>query len=128
MLVDPHLLRLATEIEVGEYTPLLERLNLLNDESRCVIGDPQKPVPPACGVGQNNHEENRRLAAPVIPERGYDVEHIRRELLGGSCNCGLEQRLLRDGQWEVHESIIARLRLRGDIEQIRPRRIVKAIF
>ena len=90
MLVDACLLRLATEIEVGQNTPLLQRSNFLNDEGRHPIGDPQKLVPPAGSVGDNDHEKNGRLATPIISQSGYDVDSIRRKPLGGSCYCGLE--------------------------------------
>jgi len=90
MLVDAGMLRLATEIEVGQNTPLLQRSNFLNDESRHMIGDPQKPVPSAGGIGENDHEENGRLATPVISQSGYDVDNIRHKPLGRPCYCSLE--------------------------------------
>ena len=109
MPIDSRLLRLATEIEVGKYTPLFQRLNLLNDQTRYLISDPQKLLSSAGGIGEDDHEENSRRVTPVVSQGRYDVDNIRRELLGGSSYCGLEQRLLREGPWEVHESIIARL-------------------
>ena len=99
MLIDSCLLRLATEIEVGQHTPLLQRLNLLNDETRYLVCDPQKLLSSAGGIVENDHEENSRRATPVVSQRGYDVDHIRREPLGGSRYCGLERRLLRKRPW-----------------------------
>ena len=122
MLVDSCLLRLAAEIEIGQYTPFLQRLNLLNDETRYPIGDPQKLVSSAGGIGENDHEEDGRRATPVVSQGGYDVDNIRRELLGGSSYCGLEQRLLCESPWEVHEFIIARLDRNGEMS-VRPERI-----
>jgi hypothetical protein len=109
VLIDSCLLRLAAEIEVGQHTPLLQRLNLLNDETRYLIGDPQKLLSPAGGIGENDHEEDGRRATPVVSKGGHDVDNVRRELPGGPIYCGLEQGLLCESPWEVHESIIARL-------------------
>jgi hypothetical protein len=116
LLVDSCLLRLAAEIEVGQHTPLLQRLNLLNNETRYLIGDPQKLLSPAGGIGENDHEKDGWRTTPVVSQGGYDVNNVRRESLCGPIYCSLEQRLLRECPWEVHESIIARLD--GDEEMI----------
>jgi hypothetical protein len=98
VLVNSCLFRLATEIEIGQHTPLLQRFNLPIDEIRYLISDPQKLVSSAGGIGENDHEENGGLATPVISQGGYDVDNMPRELPSGSGNRGLEQRLLREAR------------------------------
>jgi hypothetical protein len=115
VLIDSCLFRLAAEIEVRQHTPLLQRLNLLNNETRYLIGDSQKLLSPASGIGENDHEEDGWRATPVVSQGGRDVDNVRREAPGGAIYCGLEQGLFRESPWELHESIIARLDSDGEM-------------
>ena len=106
-LTELGLLGLATEVEIGEHAPLFQGLNLLNDGLFNSVADVQELVTPAGGIGEDHHEENCRLSAPVVPKRRNNADHVRGEALRGSRYCRLESGLVGERRWNVHDFIIA---------------------
>ena len=107
-LVEFGLLRLAAKVEIGEHAPLFQWLNLLDDGLFDAVADAQKLIAPAGKIGKDYHEEDGRFAAPVVPERGNDIDHVRGEVFRGSRYCRPESGLLGERRWNVHHFIIAR--------------------
>ena len=107
-LVEPGLLRLAAEIEIGEDAPLFQWLNLLDNSLFDAVADTQELIAPAGKIGEDHHEENGRFSAPVVPERRNDIDHVRGEAFRSSRYCCLESGLLGERRWNVHDFIIAR--------------------
>ena len=98
----------AAKIEVGKNAPLFQGLNLLDDGLFDLVADVQELVAPAGSIGEDHHEENCRLSAPIVSKRGNDADHMRCEVLRGSRYCGLESGLVYKRRGNVHHSIIAR--------------------
>jgi len=107
-LVELGLLRLAAKVEIGEDAPLFQWLNLLDDSLFDAVADAQKLIAPAGKIGEDHHEENGRFPAPVVPERGNDIDHVRGEVFRSSRYCRLESGLLGERRRNVHDFIIAR--------------------
>lgn len=107
-LTELGLLRLAAEVEVGENSPLFQWLNLLVHGLFDAIADAQKLIALAGKIGEDHHEENGRFSAPVAPERGNDIDHMRGEALRNAGYGRPESSLLGERGWNVHDFIIAR--------------------
>ena len=107
-LIELGLLGLAAEVEVGKHAPLFQRLNLLDNGLFDLVADVQEPIAPAGGIGEDHHEENCRLSAPIVPKCWNDADHVRGEASRGSRYCRLESGLLSKRRWDLHDSIIAR--------------------
>ena len=82
-LIELGLLGLATEVEVGKHAPLFQGLNLLDYGLFDLVADVQELIAPAGGIGEDHHEEHRRLSAPIVPQRGNDADHVRGEAFRG---------------------------------------------
>jgi hypothetical protein len=107
-LIEFGLLGLAAEVEVRKHAPLFQGLNFLDDGLFDLVADVQEPIASAGSIGEDHHEENCRLSAPIVPKRGNDADHVRGEALRGPRYCRLETGLLGKRRWNVHDSIIAR--------------------
>lgn len=107
-LIEFGLLGLAAKVEVRKHAPLFQGLNFLDDGLFDLVADVQELIAPAGGIGEDHHEENCRLSAPIVPKRGNDADHVRAEALRGSRYCRLESGWLGKRRWNVHDSIIAR--------------------
>jgi len=101
-LIEFGLLGLAAEVEVGKHAPLFQGLNLLDDGLFDLVADVQELLVPAGSIGEDHHEEDRRLSAPIAPKRGNDADHVRGEALRGSRHCRLESGLMGKRRWNVH--------------------------
>jgi hypothetical protein len=73
-----------------------------------LVADVQELIALAGGVGENHHQENCRLSAPIVAKRGSDADHVRSKALRGSRNRQLKSVLLGKCPWNVHDFIIAR--------------------
>jgi hypothetical protein len=83
-LIEFGLFGLAPEIEVGKHAPLFQRLNLFDDGLRGTVAHVQELIAPAGGIGEDDHEENCLLTAPVVPKGGNDADHVGSQTLRDS--------------------------------------------
>lgn len=113
MPVDLRLFPFAPKIEIGKYTPLLQRSHHLHNGVRDMVCGFQKLVPPACCVRQYNEEEHGRFPAPIVPGREGDVDYMRSKLLRRAVNRRLELRLFRERRWDVQATLLRFLTLLG---------------
>lgn len=90
MLVDSGLLRLTSEIEIGDDAPSLKRLYFLNYKIGNVVSGLQELIAAAGGIRKNYQEENRRLAVPVGPKRWTDTQNMGPKLLSCARNLRIE--------------------------------------
>jgi hypothetical protein len=113
MLVDSSLLGLASEIEIGNYSPSFKWLNLLIDQIRNFSCGSHKLIPAAGGIRKNHQKENRRFALPVRPKRRSQTEHVWTEMSGCARYCRVESRLLGECGWNIHTLLSPPLRDRA---------------
>jgi hypothetical protein len=108
-LIELGLLGLATEVEVGKHAPFLQGLNLFDNDLFELVADVQELIALAGSIGEDHHEKNCRLSAPIVPKRGNGVDQVRGETLRGSRYSFPESGLVDKRPWNVHKFIIALL-------------------
>jgi hypothetical protein len=74
------LLRLATVTEIRKNTPLFQRLDVLNNHILDFARQFVQAISPASFVGEDNPEEDSRVAAPILAERVAEIQDIRTKL------------------------------------------------
>jgi hypothetical protein len=100
------LLGLGAVVEIRQNAPLFQRLNLKYDGILNPIGHIQEMLPPTRGVRQQDPEENRRLAGPIIAQGMTDIDDVGVQLPFYPGNGRGELFLVRKRPWYRHTSII----------------------
>ncbi len=101
--LDPGLLALHQEVEVGQHTPFLKRSDLLNDSLSDLPGEREQLRSGDRVVPQDNLEENPDSPFQSVHQRRRDAHHLRRQ-----CHlrdCRKELRLMGKGSRDVHSPL-----------------------
>ena len=119
-LIELMLLGFAPGTKVRDYAPLFQRFDLTIDAVLDAVIHFQQLIRSCYRIRQDHHEENRRLAGPIVSECRPDLHHVWRKLPRDPGDCVQEFGFAGKSSRRVH-ALLSRAR-------ITPRRCGSILF